>query len=143
MIRLVSMRIKPWYEAWKYHLILIKRYRMIILYSSVPYILPCPNGIVNVMQIHSEILDIIKNKKLEEEFEPSMKTLLRLLKVMVENGPKAKTSLSVDTNLNYARLAKHIVWLEKKGLVESTIDKSKINVGLTSKGRIFASVISS
>jgi predicted transcriptional regulator len=95
------------------------------------------------MQIHSEILDIIKNKKLEEEFEPSMKTLLRLLKVMVENGPKAKTSLSVDTNLNYARLAKHIVWLEKKGLVESTIDKSKINVGLTSKGRIFASVISS
>lgn len=94
-------------------------------------------------EIRSEILEIIKNKKLEQEFEPSMKTLLRLLKSMVENGPKAKTSLSVDSNLNYARLAKHIVWLEKKGLVESTIDKSKINVGLTPKGRIFASVLSS
>lgn len=91
----------------------------------------------------SETLDIIKNKKLEQKFEPSMKTLLRLLKAMTENGPKAKTSLSVDSNLNYARLARHIVWLEKKGLVESTIEKSKINVGLTPKGRIFASVLSS
>jgi len=27
--------------------------------------------------------------------------------------------------------------------VESTIDKSKINVGLTAKGRVFASTISS
>jgi predicted transcriptional regulator len=50
--------------------------------------------------------------------------------------------LSIDTNLNYTRLAKHIVWLEKKGLVESIIDESKINVGLTEKGRIFASTIS-
>jgi predicted transcriptional regulator len=71
-----------------------------------------------------------------------MKTLLRILKTMTDNGPEAKTSLSVDTKLNYTRLAKHIVWLEKKGLVESTIDKSKINVGLTAKGKIFASTLS-
>ena len=87
-------------------------------------------------------IDIIKNKKLEPNFEPSMKTLSRILKTMVDNGPEAKTSLSIDTNLNYTRLAKHIVWLEKKGLVESTIDKSKINVGLTAKGRVFASTLS-
>jgi len=71
-----------------------------------------------------------------------MKTLSRILKTMTENGPEAKTSLSLGTNLNYARLAKHIVWLEKKGLVESTIDKTKINVGLTEKGRVFASTLS-
>jgi len=71
-----------------------------------------------------------------------MKTLLRILKTMTDKGPEAKTSLSVDTKLNYTRLAKHIVWLEKKGLVESTIDKSKINVGLTAKGKIFASTLS-
>jgi predicted transcriptional regulator len=87
-------------------------------------------------------VDIIKNKKLEPDFEPSMKTLSRILKSMTDNGPEAKTSLSVDTNLNYTRLAKHIVWLEKKGFVESTIDKSKINVGLTEKGRVFASTLS-
>jgi len=91
---------------------------------------------------NSKIIDIVKNKKLAASFEPSMKTLLRILKTMTEKGPGAKTSLSLETNLNYTRLAKHIVWLEKKGLVESTIDKSKINVGLTEKGRIFASTIS-
>ena len=83
-----------------------------------------------------------KNKKLEPNFEPSMKTLSRIFKSIEENGPEAKTTLSLDTNLNYARLAKHIVWLEQKGLVESTIDKSKINVGITAKGRVFASTIS-
>ena len=90
----------------------------------------------------SKTIDIVRSKKLPRTFEPSMKTLSRILKTMINNGPEAKTSLSLDTNLNYARLAKHIVWLEKKGLVESTIDKSKINVGLTDKGRIFASTIS-
>jgi len=86
-------------------------------------------------------LDIIKNKKIESNFEPSMKTLLRILKTMTDHGPEAKTSLSIDANLNYTRLAKHIVWLETKGLVESTIDKSKINVSLTQKGRAFGTMI--
>jgi predicted transcriptional regulator len=94
------------------------------------------------MAVPQKPIDIIKKKKLEPGFEPSIKTLSRILKTMTDNGPEAKTSLSLDTNLNYARLAKHIVWLEKKGLVESTIDKSKINVGLTTKGRIFASTLS-
>lgn len=92
---------------------------------------------------YAKPIDIVKKKKLEPDFEPSIKTLSRILKTMVDNGPEAKTSLSLDANLNYARLAKHIVWLEKKGLVESTIEKSKINVGLTEKGRAFASTFSS
>lgn len=83
----------------------------------------------------------IKDIELEPDFEPSMKTLTRILKTIMEEGPKAKTVLSLDTNLQYTRLAKHIVWLEKKGLVESKIDKSKIHVGLTDEGRIFASTI--
>jgi predicted transcriptional regulator len=95
------------------------------------------------MAKYPKTIDIVKKKQLEPDFEPSIKTLSRILKTMVDNGPEAKTSLSLDANLNYARLAKHIVWLEKKGLVESTIDKSKINVGLTAKGRIFASTLSS
>ena len=90
-----------------------------------------------------KIIEIIKNKKLAYSFEPSMKTLSRILKTMTENGAEGKTQLSLHTNLNYAVLAKHIVWLEKKGLVESTIDKSRINVGLTEKGRAFASILHS
>ena len=86
---------------------------------------------------------IVKRKKLSSTFEPSMKTLSRILKIMVDNGPDAKTSLSLGANLNYARLAKHIVWLEKKGFVKSTVDDSKISVGLSEKGRMFASTLSS
>jgi predicted transcriptional regulator len=88
-----------------------------------------------------KITEIVKSKKLSHAFEPSMKTLSRILKIMVDNGPDAKTSLSLGANLNYARLAKHIVWLEKKGFVKSTVDDSKINVGLSEKGRIFASML--
>jgi len=90
-----------------------------------------------------QITKILKGKKLARTFEPSIRTLSRILKVMVDSGSGGKTSLSLDANLNYARLAKHIVWLEKKGLVESTIEDKKINVGLTAKGRVFASTISS
>lgn len=74
--------------------------------------------------------------------KPSMKILVRIMESMVKNGSEGKTSLSLGTNLNYARLAKHIVWMERKGLVKSLIEDSKINVGLTEKGRLFVSTIS-
>src|SRR3990172_4297301 len=79
------------------------------------------------------IIKIVKSKKLESDFDPSMKTLTHIMKFMTEKGAKGKTQLSLDTNLNYTILAKHIVWLEKKGLAELTIDPldNKINVALT------------
>ena len=89
-----------------------------------------------------KITKIIKSKKLEPDFDPSMKSLMRIMKFMTESGAEGKTQLSLHTNLNYARLAKHVVWLEKKGLVESTIEDNKINVALTKSGREFASTIS-
>jgi predicted transcriptional regulator len=88
------------------------------------------------------ISNIVVNKIIEPDFEPSMNVLLRITKSMIKSGAEGKTSLSLNANLNYARLAKHIVWLEKKGLVESTIKDAKINVGLTEKGRVFAATIS-
>lgn len=90
----------------------------------------------------SKVIDIVKNKKIEPDFEPSMRTLSRILKTMTENVSGGKTQLSLDANLNYARLAKHIVWLEKKGLAKSTIENNKVNVGLTDKGKVFASTLS-
>jgi predicted transcriptional regulator len=64
------------------------------------------------------------------------------MKAMATNGSEGKTQLSLDTNLNYARLAKHVVWLEKKGLAELTIEDNKSNVVLTTNGRELASIIS-
>lgn len=94
------------------------------------------------MAINPKIIEIVKSKKIESDFDPSMKTLSRIMKTMTDKGAEGKTQLSLDTNLNYARLAKHIVWLEKKGLAESTIENNKINVALTKNGKIFASTIS-
>ncbi|WKT57664.1 hypothetical protein QVH35_10075 [Candidatus Nitrosotenuis chungbukensis] len=54
---------------------------------------------------------------------------------MTEKGIEGKL-LSLDANLNYARLAKHVVWLEKKGLIESKIESSEIDVALTKNGSI-------
>ena len=90
----------------------------------------------------TELLDVIAKSELEPSFKPSMKILIRITKAMLEHGAEGKTSLSLDTKLNYTRLAKHIVWLEKKGLVKSTINKTKINVDLTERGRAFAATIS-
>jgi len=84
----------------------------------------------------------IKRIRLEPSFEPSMKTLSRIVESLTENGSVGKTQLSLDANLNYARLAKHIVWLEKNGLAESAIKDGKITVILTKSGREFTSMIS-
>ncbi|MHB8545670.1 MAG: winged helix-turn-helix domain-containing protein [Nitrosotalea sp.] len=99
------------------------------------------NKYSRVMEMSSITINTMKNKKIEPGFEPSMKTLLRIMESMTNNGAEGKTCLARDTNLNYTRLAKHIVWLERKGLVESIIDKSRVNVGLTQKGRTFGTMI--
>jgi len=83
-----------------------------------------------------------RNKKLAPDFKPSMTVLSRIMQTMTEKGAKGRTQISLDANLNYARLAKHIVWLEKKGLAESTVENNKINVVLTENGKTFASTIS-
>ncbi len=80
--------------------------------------------------------------QLDANFEPSMKSLIRIMKYMSENHSGNKTNLSLETNLNYSRLSEHITWLEQKSLVESTVEESKINVSLTESGRKFASTLS-
>ncbi|WP_048097533.1 winged helix-turn-helix domain-containing protein [Candidatus Nitrosopumilus salarius] len=92
--------------------------------------------------VNPKVVEILKTKSLVPTFDPSMKTLMRIVKFMTENSSGGKTQLALDTKLNYARLAKHLVWMEKKGLVESTIDDNKINVSLTKNGKDFAKIIS-
>lgn len=94
-----------------------------------------------VLVIKPKIIEIIKKKDLAPNFEPSMKTLSRIVKSMTEHDAGGKTQLALDTNLNYTRLAKHIVWLEKKGLAKSTVKDNKIIISLTENGKEFALVI--
>ena len=105
-------------------------------------ILDCPVQYLVLVAQSFKTLEIVKEKKIEPDFEPTMKTLLRIMKSMTENGSGGRTQLSLDTNLNYTRLAKHIVWLEKKGFVKSTIEDNKIKLTLTTSGREFDSMIS-
>ncbi|AFS80558.1 hypothetical protein NKOR_03320 [Candidatus Nitrosopumilus koreensis AR1] len=82
-------------------------------------------------------VEIIKRKSIAPTFDPSMKTLMRIVKFMTEHQSEGKTQMALDTKLNYARLAKHIVWMEKKGLVKSTVKDGKVLIVLTSLVEIF------
>ena len=97
---------------------------------------------IPVLPATPKAIDIVKNKKIDTKFEPSIKTLTRILNCVENQGPTGKTKLSQKTNLNYTRLAKHVVWLEKKGYVQSIIQQSQINIKLTEKGKEFAKSIS-
>ena len=69
-----------------------------------------------VKVVNVKVVEIIKTKSLVSSFDPSMKTLMRIVKFMTENASGGKTQLALDTKLNYTRLAKHLVWMEKKVL---------------------------
>ncbi|MGI0087962.1 MAG: winged helix-turn-helix domain-containing protein [Nitrosotalea sp.] len=84
----------------------------------------------------------LKKKESCDVFEPSMKTLSRITKVLLEKKYVGKTNLSLETNLHYGRLSRHLDWLEKKHLIEPIIRDNKINLVLTSDGVQFASILS-
>lgn len=90
-------------------------------------------------QITNEVQD---SQSTQSDFEPSMKVLQRIMKFIAENVYETKTSLALYTNLNYSTLLKHVIWLEKKGLVKSIVKDGRVKVALTRNGITFASTIS-
>lgn len=72
-----------------------------------------------------------------KEFEPTMQTLKRIMNTIIVKGSRNKTDLSLYSNINYTRLTKHLVWLENKGFVKSTIKDSRISINMTDSGRLF------
>jgi predicted transcriptional regulator len=87
--------------------------------------------------MHEEI------KKLDLKFEPSIKILRRILKVILEKSYIGKTSLSVESNINYVKLLKYLEWMEGKQLVKFMDHNDKSCVTLSQKGREFSSILSS
>ena len=84
----------------------------------------------------------LRNEKSDGAFSPSMKILSRIIKVMLDKNSIQRTSLSLETNIQYSRLARHLEWLERKKLIESFVEEGKIFLKLSSLGREFASSVS-
>lgn len=74
----------------------------------------------------------------KSDFEPSMKILPRVMRIILENSLLTRTTLAQAANLNYARLCKYVVWLEKKSFIEFAINDGKLTIQLTENGREFA-----
>ncbi len=80
-----------------------------------------------------------RTKRNDKSFEPSMKILSRIMQVMSERNSIQRTTLSLETNIQYSRLSKHLEWLEKKRLIESFVEEGKIFLKLSSVGLAFSS----
>lgn len=74
----------------------------------------------------------------KSDFEPSMKILPRIMRIILENDSMTRTTLSQVANLNYSRLCKYVVWMEKKSFIEFVISDGKLTIKLTENGREFA-----
>lgn len=68
------------------------------------------------------------------KFEPSMKLLTRILKVILEQNSLGKTHQSHESKINYVRLIKCLDWLEKKNLVKFVVKYVKTQVQLSQQG---------
>jgi len=84
----------------------------------------------------------LRNAKSDCEFSPSVKILSRIIKVMLEKNSIQRTTLSLETNIQYSRLSRHLEWLERKRLIESFVEEGKIFLKLSGLGREFASSMS-
>ena len=72
-----------------------------------------------------------------ENFNPSIKYLIRITGNLINKGPKNKTGLALDTKINYTRLAKHDPFSPSKRLVKPVIEENKINLTMTEDGKNF------
>ncbi|MBI1829404.1 MAG: hypothetical protein HY222_03120 [Thaumarchaeota archaeon] len=83
----------------------------------------------------------LRKAKSDSEFNPSMKILSRIMKVLLDINSIQRTTMSLETNIQYSRLSRHLEWLERKRLIESFVEEGKIFLKLTSLGREFASAV--
>lgn len=72
------------------------------------------------------------------EFIPSMKYLLRIMKVLKTHNHLTVTNIAMLSRINHKRCRAHIEWLEQKGYVTMKVLKGKKNIILTSSGLHYA-----
>jgi predicted transcriptional regulator len=77
----------------------------------------------------------------ESHFNPTVTTLFRVLKVLLERNSIGRTSLCQAANIHYGRLVKCLTYLQDKGCIEHVVEEARVRVRLTVKGREFASAL--
>lgn len=82
-------------------------------------------------------------KREKSGFEPSKIILPRIMRVLLENGSIGRSTIALKSNINYPKLAKHLMWLQTNSYVEFSVENRKFVVGLTEAGRIFAMKLAS
>lgn len=78
-------------------------------------------------------------KKTEDigDFEPSMRILSRILKILLEKDSMLRTDLTAVANTNYPTLSKHLGWLERRSVVTYVVNDGVINVKMNQAERQF------
>lgn len=77
-------------------------------------------------------------EKLDLNFEPSIKILLRIMRSIHEHNHIGRTALAMESNINYTILSRYIKWLEEKSVIKLVIIGGKANITMTEKGREFS-----
>jgi hypothetical protein len=68
---------------------------------------------------HSSFMVLSNDERFEinhlqkSNFEPSMKTLVRIMRLMRERNTIGRTTLSSELNINYAIISKYVDWMER------------------------------
>lgn len=77
-------------------------------------------------------------KEKKADFEPSMRILSRILRVILERDSLGRTALSQQANVNYVTLSKHLGWLETKSIIHYIVNDGKVIIKLNQDERNFA-----
>lgn len=64
-----------------------------------------------------------------------------MLKVLLQNDSTTKSALAQEARVNHSRLLDHLDWLEERRIVELIVEKRKVIVRLTKRGREFALIL--
>jgi predicted transcriptional regulator len=80
-------------------------------------------------------------KEGRKHFEPSFRILLRVLEMLLDVGSISKTELSQKAGINYSRLLRHLDWLVERKIAELTVERHKITIRLTQRGKQLASIL--
>lgn len=77
-----------------------------------------------------------------DRFNPTVNTLCRIMKALVEQNSINRTALSTVANVHYSRLSKCLELLQERKLIELIIEDGIVLVHLTEGGKEFASRLS-
>lgn len=81
--------------------------------------------------------DIQKKMEDNDDFEPSMRILSRILKILLEKDSMLRTDLTTVVNTNYPTVSKYLRWLERRSVVTYVVNDGVVNVRMNQAERQF------